>query len=354
MGNARVGQQGYILLGVLFLVFMVMIALSIAVPKMAASIERDREVELQHRARQYRRAIKMYYKKFGAYPPTLDALEKQNEVRFLRRRYKDPVTGKADWKTIQFGQNKMPTVWGFFGQPMAGSSMAGIGPGASTGSGNLFGNSASTFGSNSGSTFGSSGANTFGSSGSSAFGSSGSSGIGGSSFGSSIGSSNGSSPNGSSSGSNNGTSSNGTSNGSTDSSGNSSGSSGSSGDSSNGSGSSSGSGSGSSFGGSGQTFGGAGIIGVESVSAKKAILEYHKKQHFNEWEFVYDPMQDQMMLSNNTNIGTPASGLNSNGVATPGSISTQPGSSQFGNSGQFGSTPNTQTTPTQPTTSSPQ
>ena len=70
-------------------------------------------------------------------------------------------------------------------------------------------------------------------------------------------------------------------------------------------------------------------MGVESVSPKKAILEYHKKQHFNEWEFVYDPMQDQMMLGSSSNVGgTPASGLNSNGVQTPGTFSNQqPGSS---------------------------
>lgn len=303
---ARAGEEGYVLLGVLFLVFLVLVALSIAAPRMAASIERDREVELQHRAKQYTRAIKMYYKKFGAYPPTLEALEKQNEIRFLRRRYKDPITGKADWKTIAFGQNKMPTAYGFFGQPMAGSSVAGTGPGAAGmgSSGSLFGNSATSIGSTS------IGSSNFGSSntGSSGFGSSGvgSSGVGGSNA--------------------SGTATG----GSTDGSGNSSGTTGDSGSGNGTGGSTTGSTSagGSTFGsgsaGGGQTFGGAGIIGVESTSPKKAILEYHKKTHFNEWEFVYDPMAEQLMLSNNTNIGTPASGLNSNGVSTPGTFSNQP------------------------------
>ncbi|HEY9127235.1 MAG TPA: type II secretion system protein [Acidobacteriaceae bacterium] len=274
----RPGQEGYVLIGVLFLVFMMLVALSIAAPRMAASIERDREVEMQHRAKQYVRAIKLYYKKFGGYPPTLEALEKQNEIRFLRKRYRDPITGKADWKVIHFGQNKMPTAYGFFGQPMAGSSIAGIGPGAAgVAGGGLFGNNGSNIGSI---------------------------GLGASSLGSPT-----------------TTTTTGTTTGTTDSSGNTTGGTGNSSDSGTGS-----TGSTSAFGSAsnGQTFGGAGIIGVESTSAKKSILEYHKKVHFNEWEFVYDPMADQVTLSNNTNIGTPVGTPSSGGVATPGTFSNQP------------------------------
>src|SRR5580698_6831980 len=119
-GSPRSGEEGYILIAVLFLAVMVLIALSIAAPKMAASIERDRELELQHRGKQYVRAIKLYYKKFGAYPPNMEALEKTSEIRYLRKRYKDPVTGKDEWHLIHFGENKTPTAMGFFGQPLTG------------------------------------------------------------------------------------------------------------------------------------------------------------------------------------------------------------------------------------------
>ncbi len=41
-----------------------------------------------------------------------------------------------------------------------------------------------------------------------------------------------------------------------------------------------------------QTFGGGGIIGFSPASAKQSILIYKKKEHYNEWEFVYDPLAD--------------------------------------------------------------
>jgi type II secretory pathway pseudopilin PulG len=331
--NHRQGEDGYILLAVLFMVAMVLVLLAVAAPKVAADIERDREIELQHRGKQYVRAIKLYYKKFGAYPPNMDALVKTSEIRFLRKRYKDPVTGKDEWHLIHFGENKTPTAYGFFGQPMGGTSLAGIGPGGvgqnaggsifgnnGTNGGSAYGNSGSAFGSNSGSAFGSSG---------SAFGSSSGTGIGG-------GLSNSSNSGFSNSGS-------GTASGSSDptagntSSGNTGGSTGTSTDpnAAAGSGSSSsgttGNPGGSIFAsssgtGNGQTFGGGGIIGVESTSPKATILEYKKKKHFNEWEFVYDPMQDQMMLSNNTGaVGQPMSGAgnSSSGIATPGGFGNQ-------------------------------
>ncbi len=43
---------------------------------------------------------------------------------------------------------------------------------------------------------------------------------------------------------------------------------------------------------SGQTFGGAGIIGFEPAAARQSIMIYKKKNKYNEWEFVYDPLND--------------------------------------------------------------
>ena len=64
------------LLGVIFLLAILLITLSVALPKISREIQRDREVETMRRGKQYIRAVKMYYKKFGAYPPNVDALTK--------------------------------------------------------------------------------------------------------------------------------------------------------------------------------------------------------------------------------------------------------------------------------------
>jgi type II secretory pathway pseudopilin PulG len=344
--GSNAGEGGYVLLAVLFMVAMVLIILSIAAPKMAADIERDREVELVHRGQQYVRAIKLYYKKFGAYPPNLDALEKTNEIRFLRKRYKDPVTGKDEWHLIHFGENKTPS-YGFFGQPLGGtggSTLAGVGPGG--------------VGQNIGQNIG-------GSSSQSAFGSSSAGGglFGGSSFGGNSNSgtstgtigatgttaTTGTDPNAGTAAGNAGGTAGATTTGT-----------GTATDPTAGSGTpgtgTPGSGSTGTIGGStnGQTFGGGGIIGVESTSPKLAILEWKKKKHFNEWEFWYDPNADRMMVSNNAGaIGQPAGGApGSNG--TSGSFGS--GGSTFGNGGSFGSggtgvsspTPTPTPTPTQP------
>src|ERR1017187_2440205 len=130
-------EEGYMLLAVIFLLALLMISLTVALPKIAKEIQRDRELETMQRGKQYSRAVKMYYKKFGRYPPNIDALVKTSEIRYLRKKYKDPTTGKEEWKPIMLGQNKAPTAMGFFGQPIAGTTMAGVGPGGGNSNGIL-------------------------------------------------------------------------------------------------------------------------------------------------------------------------------------------------------------------------
>jgi len=57
-------EAGYVLLAVIFLTVILLISLAIAAPKMARSIQRDKELETIHRGEQYKRAIKLYYQKF--------------------------------------------------------------------------------------------------------------------------------------------------------------------------------------------------------------------------------------------------------------------------------------------------
>jgi type II secretory pathway pseudopilin PulG len=108
------------------MVALVLIALAVAAPVVAKDLRRDKEVESEHRAQQYVRAIRLYYRKFKTYPPSMEALEGTNNVRFLRKRYVDPLTGKDDWRIIHVGENKT-TVKGFFGQPLGGLNTTGAG-----------------------------------------------------------------------------------------------------------------------------------------------------------------------------------------------------------------------------------
>jgi type II secretory pathway pseudopilin PulG len=135
-------EDGYLLLTVLVMVFLILLALSVAAPKVAKEIQRDKEQEAVQRGLQYRRAIQLYYKKFGAYPSDIKQLEKTNEIRFLRKRYKDPITGQDDWRLIHMGEAKVPPM-GFFGQPLqpgmsSASTGPGLGPGGSSGSPGLY------------------------------------------------------------------------------------------------------------------------------------------------------------------------------------------------------------------------
>src|ERR1700710_222304 len=122
------GEQGYMLLAVVVMVALVLIALAVAAPVVARDLRRDKEVESEHRAQQYVRALRLYYRKFKSYPPSMDALEKSNNVRFLRKQYVDPLTGKADWRIIHVGENQT-TVKGFFGEPLGGLATTGVGSG---------------------------------------------------------------------------------------------------------------------------------------------------------------------------------------------------------------------------------
>jgi len=100
------GESGYIFLALMaFLAVMVLMA-TLAAPKIAHEIRRDQEEELVHRGVQYARAMGKYYRKFGRYPANIEQLEDTNHLRFLRRRYKDPITRK-DFQLIRYGQVKL-------------------------------------------------------------------------------------------------------------------------------------------------------------------------------------------------------------------------------------------------------
>lgn len=116
-------EKGYVLLVLLVSVALLAVAAAAVAPIIAFELRRDREEELIHRGVQYSRAIRRYFKKFGRYPTRIEELEKSNNMRFLRRRYKDPITGE-DFKLLHYGEVKTNSRGG-----VAGASPMGMNPG---------------------------------------------------------------------------------------------------------------------------------------------------------------------------------------------------------------------------------
>jgi type II secretory pathway pseudopilin PulG len=287
----RSAEDGFLLLGAIVAIAIILIALAIAAPIVARDLRRQKELEAMHRGNQYIRAVQLYYRKFGRYPGSIEQLEHTNNIRFLRQRYADPMTGKDDWTTIPVGQNKT-TVKTFFGQPIAG---IGTSPG---GTGSVAGMLSSGIGAQ-----GSSTSSGFGSSSTSAAGGTTSplsAGFSGASAGG------GATDPGSAAGGTGGTS--GTGAGTTTATG-----------ASGTSGGGVGSQSATSFSGGG----GAPFVGVRPGAKGDSIITNNEQTTYQSWEFIYDPRLDALKakaLALNGGLGsTPANSLGNNVTGAPGS-----------------------------------
>ena len=100
--KSQVGSRGYILITLMLFITLLAMAAVAVLPEIVHQIQRDREEEMIHRAVGYSRAIRKYYKKFGRYPSRIEELENTNQQRFLRKRYQDPITRK-DFKLVRLG-----------------------------------------------------------------------------------------------------------------------------------------------------------------------------------------------------------------------------------------------------------
>ena len=260
-------ERGYILLTLMLVVSLLAIAALALAPDLAFQTRRDREEELIHRGVQYSRAIRAYFKKFGRYPSRIEDLENTNNQRFLRKRYKDPITGQ-DFKLLHFGDAQMsmggPVAGATPANAMAGAAMAGAAmagaamAGAATAAAGEAQPGPATNPADAGTASGSSAGQSASASGNQL---------------------------------------------------------------------------------SSQVFGGGPIIGVVSASKAESIREFNNKNHYNQWQFIYDPGTDRGGLLN-----TPAQpalqGSMQNGQAgMPGTTAPAPGAGTgFGSSsGAFGS-----------------
>ncbi|MFY9560107.1 MAG: type II secretion system protein [Terriglobales bacterium] len=223
----RNSSRGYILITLMLFITLLAIAAVAVLPEIAFQIKRDREEEMIHRAVGYSRAIRKYYKKFGRYPSRIEELENTNQLRFLRKRYQDPITGK-DFKLLRLGDPSLNMLG--LGGPIQGPKQMPVIPSPGPGNANVPPVTGTQGQQNSGAQ------NSTGSD-----------------------------------SENSGTQVDAKSAASSS-------------DSSPAPG--------------GQVFGGGPILGVASVSKAKTIREFNRKNHYNDWLFIYDPSSDRGGLLN--------------------------------------------------------
>jgi type II secretory pathway pseudopilin PulG len=296
----QIRQRGYMLITLMLALALITIGLLTVLPEIGQQIRRDREEEMRHRGTAYMRAIQHFYKKFGRYPMRVEELENTNNLRFLRKRYADPMsvdraTGKEkDFKLLHQqditlnngpvlgltpGQSLLPGQGGPQGQGAFGAPQGGLG--ALQGALGAFGAQAGGLQQNGGA-----GAQN------PASGDPGNSSSGNASDAEGNPNSPGSSP--SNSNSNSGF--------------------------------------------NGPTFGGGPILGVASTSKAKSIRVFYDKNHYNDWLFIYVPQADRGgLLTGPVSLSMPTNGL-LGGVA-PGTGGSAPGPGISPNTSQPQSVP---------------
>jgi hypothetical protein len=126
------GERGFALLLVFLLAAAIALMFYQQMPRVAFEAQRDKEQLLEDRGHEYIRGIQMYFVQFKKYPSKIEDLESTNNMRFLRRRYIDPLTGKNEWRLIHVNGSGQLT--DSLVTPLGGSGASGA-SGASGGSG---------------------------------------------------------------------------------------------------------------------------------------------------------------------------------------------------------------------------
>lgn len=96
----RGGESGFAMLLVFAMAAAVAWMLYMELPRLAFEAQRTKEELLIERGEQYVRGIEVFQRKNKKLPQNMEELERTNGIRFLRRRYVDPLTGKDEWRLI--------------------------------------------------------------------------------------------------------------------------------------------------------------------------------------------------------------------------------------------------------------
>jgi type II secretory pathway pseudopilin PulG len=312
--ESQMTQRGYMMITLMLAVALIMLGLLAVLPDIKQQIQRDREEELRHRGTAYMRAIKGFYRKFNRYPTRLEELENTNNIHFLRKRYKDPMsTDKVTGKEKDFKLLHQQDIALNNGPVLPGQNGAGTQGGLGGLQGGLGGLGGQAGGQQTGGQPTGGAGDQESAGGDSGDSSSGNSGASGNSK------SPGSSPSNSSAGSSSGSGFN------------------------------------------GPTFGGGPILGVASTNKKdKTIRVFFDKTHYSDWLFIYVQQFDRpgSLLTGPVNPNMPSGNLNGLLPGQPGGLPGQGAGGQgvggqgFGGQGQ-GLSPNSSQTPVTPTPPQP-
>src|SRR2546430_259456 len=142
-------EGGYALLLVVFLTTVLLISVMAAAPAIRTQRQREKEEEMIWRGKQYIRGVKLFYRKNGRFPTSVDDLTKpkMGSLRFMRQAYKDPVN-KTDgsWRLIYVGPARQligslrpPQTFQMPGAP--GTQSPGVSVGTGQPQGTAFGSS---------------------------------------------------------------------------------------------------------------------------------------------------------------------------------------------------------------------
>ena len=100
--GVRVDDSGYAMVALLVGMAIMAVFLTVALPAWSTAAKREREEELIFRGQQYARAIALFQRKFAnTFPPSVDLLVND---RFLRKKYKDPMTKDGEFQPIYANQ----------------------------------------------------------------------------------------------------------------------------------------------------------------------------------------------------------------------------------------------------------
>lgn len=125
-GRSRHGEAGYTLAVLVGILTVIGIMLAAAVPHWVARVQRAKEAELVARGLQYAEAIRVFQRRFGRLPSTLQELV-EVEPRSIRQLWKNPFTPGAvgGWVVLMEVGGQVVAIDPVTGAPVVGGAAGG-------------------------------------------------------------------------------------------------------------------------------------------------------------------------------------------------------------------------------------